>query len=71
MAQIKKKSNFKQKRKSKKDKKHKDVIDKRIYRTPKLIKKASNKIDQFVKRRIDQIMSEGNQNIERIQSKLI
>ena len=48
MAQIKKKSNFKQKRKSKKDKKHKDLIDKRIYRTPKLIKKASNKIDQFV-----------------------
>ena len=71
MARIKNKRNFKQKRKSKEDKKHKDVIDKITYHAPKLIKNASNKIEQFFKWRIDQIMSEGNQNIERIQSKII
>ena len=52
MAQIKKKSNFKQKRKSKKDKKHKDVIDKRIYRTPKLVypyeKNTSSKLPRII-----------------------
>ena len=49
MARIKNKRNFKQKRKSKEDKKHKDVIDQLTYRAPKLIEKAPNKIDQFVK----------------------
>ena len=71
MTRIKNKSNFKQKRKSKEDKKHKDVIDQLTYRAPKLIEKAPNKIDQFVKWRIDQIMSEGNQNNDRLQSKII
>ena len=71
MPQIKNKSSFKQKEKSKEDKNRKDVMDKLIYHAPKLIEKASNKIDQFVKWRIDQIMSEGDQNIEIIQSKII
>ena len=49
MPQIKNKSSFKQKEKSKEDKNRKDVMDKLIYHAPKLIEKASNKIDQFVK----------------------
>ena len=49
MARIKNKRNFKQKRKSKEDKKHKYVIDKITYHAPKLIKNASNKIEQFFK----------------------
>ena len=49
MPQIKNKSSFKQKEKSKEDKNRKDVMDKLIYHAPKLIEKASNKIVQFVK----------------------
>ena len=68
---MKQKQNQKSKVQEKSNQKSRDTIKQLAYHAPKLMKKASRKINKITKQRINELISEGERDVKCFQSKII